>query len=296
MGVDDPADPSVRSPSPTPGPSPQGGGETAATFPALAAEGREIAALGYARCRDYQDAAYADLFAQRVMSLAKADGADSPERAHALTEAARRLALWMTYEDIARVAELKTKPERFAKIRAEAEMSPDQILTVTEYLKPGADEIAAILPAKIGAWFLRRVARKGPPGMVGRGLHVPTTSVHGFLTMRALAQFRRIRRASLRFQQEQATIERWLEAMRAAIAQSPAYAAALAELPRLLKGYGETAARGQRSFDMIFETMVVPAVAAQDFSAVKKLRASIGAALADTEHVALDATLKSAAE
>jgi indolepyruvate ferredoxin oxidoreductase, beta subunit len=271
----------------------RGGGSEFASLPT---DGREIAALGYARCVDFQDSAYADLFAQRVMQLAKAGGPETPERAHALTEAARRLALWMTYEDISRVAQLKTKPERFAKIRAEAEMSDDQILTVTEFLKPGADEIAAILPAGIGAWFMRRVARKGSPGFLGQGINVQTTSVAGFLTMRTLAQFRRVRRMSLRFGQEQRAIVRWLAATSAALAASPAYAAALAELPRLLKGYGETQARGQRNYDAIFETLVAPAQASGDFSGVRKLRESISAALADPEHVALDATLKQAAE
>ena len=271
----------------------KGGGSR---FAALASDGREIAALGYARCIDFQDRAYADLFARRVLSLAKAAGPDSPERAHALAEAARRLALWMTYEDVARVAQLKTKPERFAKIREEAEMSDDQILTVTEFLKPGADEIAAVLPAGIGAWFMRRVERKGSPGFIGQGINVTTTSVFGFLTMRALSQFRRIRRMSLRFGQEQAAIERWLAAMDAALAASPAFAAALAELPRLLKGYGETQMRGKRNYEAIFQTLVAPAQASGDFSNVKKLRDAIAAALADPEHVALDAALKQAAE
>ena len=269
-----------------------GGGE----FTTLPSEGRDIAARGYARCLDYQDVAYADLFARRVMGLARTDGADSPERAHALVEAARRLALWMTYEDIARVAQLKTKPERFAKIRAEAEMSDGQILAVTEFLKPGADEIAAVLPAKVGAAFLRRVVRKGSPGFIGQGLQVTTTSVRGFLTMRLLAQFRWIRRSSLRFGYEQAAIDRWLAAMQAALAASPAFAAALAELPRLLKGYGETQVRGQRNYDAIFDRLVASALAARDFSGAKQLRAAISAALADPEHAALDAELRTSAE
>ena len=269
--------------------------ETATIFQSLPPEARNLAALGYARCLDYQDRAYADLFVQRINALAKSASA-SPERDHALAEAARRLALWMTYEDIARVADLKTRPERFAKIRAEAEMRNDQILNVVEHLKPGADELAAILPAGLGAWFLRRVAKKGAPGFLGRPQLVATTSLRGFATMRLLAQFRRIRRASLRFRQEQAAIERWLAAMSAALAASPAYAAALAELPRLLKGYGETATRGLRNYEAIIERRVAPAVASKDFSGASALRKAISAALADPEHVALDAELRAAAE
>ncbi len=280
---------------PTPALPHKGGGGPIADFTNFPAEARDLATLGYARCVDYQDRAYADLFAQRVTSLAGAAPA-SPERDHALAEAARRLALWMTYEDIARVADLKTRPERFAKIRAEAEMRGDQILNVVEYLKPGAEELAAVLPAGLGAWFLRRVERRGSPGMLGRPAFITTTSLHGFAMMRLLAQFRRIRRSSLRFKQEQSAIERWLAAMTAALAASPAYAAALAELPRLLKGYGETQARGLRNYNAIFESRVAPAVAAKDFSGVDGLRKAIAAALADPEAVALERELRAAAE
>ena len=264
-------------------------------FSDLPVETRDLAALGYARCIDYQDQAYADLFVQRVRSLANAAPA-SPERDHALAEATRRLALWMTYEDVARVADLKTRPERFAKIRAEAEMRDDQILNVTEYLKPGADELAAVLPAGLGAWFLRRVARKGAPGFLGRPQHVATTSLRGYFLMRLLAQFRRIRRSSLRFGQEQEAMDRWLAAMSDALDGSPPYAAALAELPRLLKGYGDTQTRGLRNYESIFASRVAPAVAAKDFSGVAGLRKAISAALADPDHMALDAELKAAAE
>ncbi|MFV0281093.1 MAG: indolepyruvate oxidoreductase subunit beta family protein [Rhodoblastus sp.] len=282
---------------PSPRLSPQGGratGEAAGVFDNLPSEARELALLGHARCADYQDRAYAGLFAQRVQALAKAAPA-SPERDHALAEAARRLALWMTYEDIARVADLKTRPERFARIRAEAGMRSDQILSVTEYLKPGAEELAAALPARIGAWFMQRVARKGAPGLIGRPQHVTTTSLRGFFLMRLLAQFRRIRRSSLRFGQEQDAIERWLAAMSSALAASPAYAAALAELPRLLKGYGETQLRGHRSYEAIFAGYVAPAVAAREFANPAALRKTIAAALADPGHAALDAALKTAA-
>lgn len=280
---------------PTPTLPHRGGGSPISDFADLPPEARDLAALGVARCIDFQDRAYADLYAQRVQSLAKAAPA-SPERDHALAEAARRLALWMTYEDIARVADLKTRPERFAKIRAEAEMRDGQILNVVEYLKPGAEELAAVLPAGLGAWFLRRVERKGSPSLLGRPAFINTTSLHGFAMMRLLAQFRRIRRSSLRFKHEQQAIERWLAAMSAALAASPAYAAALAELPRVLKGYGETQARGLRNYNAIFETRVAPAVASKDFSGAAGLRKAVAAALADPEHVALDAELRAAAE
>ena len=57
---------------------------------------------------------YAEQFLERVRRVRAADrGAGSPERF------ARRLAVWMTYEDAIRVADLKTRRSRFERIRRE---------------------------------------------------------------------------------------------------------------------------------------------------------------------------------
>ncbi|MDE2577634.1 MAG: indolepyruvate oxidoreductase subunit beta family protein [Hyphomicrobiales bacterium] len=250
---------------------------------------RMLAARGALRCADYQDDAYARSYVERLARLAGHAPVASPQRDLALEEAARRLALWMTYEDIPRVAALKTQPDRFARIRAEAQMKPEQILTVTEYLKPGADELADILPQKAGEAFLRRVERKGAPGFLGRGLHVRTTGVAGFLTMRALAQFARIRRRSLRFAREQKAIDVWLDGLCDILPQDADFAGALAQLPRLLKGYGETAARGRANYDRIFDSLVAPARKGPRDAA--RLRQAMAAAMADPDGKALAALL-----
>ena len=70
---------------------------------------------------------------------------------------------------------------------------------------------------------------------------------------------------------------------------------ALAELPRLLKGYGETQARNSAIATRSFPRWSRPRFASGDFFASGTC-AAISAALADPEHVALDAALKQAAE
>src|SRR5271154_5528264 len=70
--------------------------------PKRAAELDDIVRLGIERLTDYQGPAYADLFKERIQSLGKTD----PGLA---AEAAREMALWMSYEDIIRVADLKTR-------------------------------------------------------------------------------------------------------------------------------------------------------------------------------------------
>ena len=252
----------------------------------------DVVALGAERAVDFQDAAYADLYLARIKRLAVATPARDPVTLHALEEAARRLALWMAYEDIPRVAELKTRPERFAGIRREAEMKPGQILVIAEYLKPGAEEIAAMLPVTMGTRLLARAQRGKRIPWLGRGMTIATTSISGFAMMRILARFKSIRRRSLRYQEEQAAIERWLIAMERSLRRAPAFASALAEMPRVLKGYGDTHTRGRASYARIFDGVVEPALAeGNEAGTAATLRKAVAAALADPEHVALSALL-----
>ena len=258
-------------------------------FASLSTAAREIISHGIARVLDFQDQDYADLFIERMRKLVKAAGvAVDPQTAHALEEGARRLALWMAYEDIPRVAELKTRSARFERIRADAEMQPEQILKVTEYLKPGAEELADMLPENIGAMIMRRIEQGKSLPFLGRGLHLSTTSITGFMMLKLLASLRKIRRKSLRYIAEQKSMEIWLDAMQAALRRSPEFAGALAELPRLLKGYGDTHLRGKKNYAAVFEGLVLPAIkAGSEATEAPRLRRAISAALEDPESLAL---------
>jgi len=252
-------------------------------------EVQTVLSHGYARVCDFQDAQYGQLYLDRATTLTTAANHSDPIVRHALEEACRRLALWMAYEDVARVADLKTRPERFDTIRAEVQLEPGQILQVTEYLKPRAEEIAAVLPASLGRRIMRRVdAGKGLP-FLGKGIYLRSTSVSGFYLLRLIAALRHIRKRSLRYHEEQAAIEVWLEAVRTALIRSPIFAAALAELPRVLKGYSDTQLRGQLAYHKIMETIVTPAIrAGSEEDNTRILRSAISAALADEKHVELD--------
>lgn len=257
---------------------------SSASFAQLPQAVRDVIAHGVARCNDFQDEAYGELFLARVRTLIEAaHDVNDPQTAHALEEGARRLALWMAYEDIPRVADLKTRKERFERIRQEAQLQDGQLLKVTEYLKPGAEEIADMLPASIGRRIMCRIEAGKSLPLLGRGMHVATTGLRGHFIMRFLARMKSIRRRSLRYTHEQQQIDVWLETMRMALASSPAFAAALAELPRLLKGYGDTMKRGRANYDAVFTKLVKTALTAGDFSNHGQLRKAISAALADPE-------------
>jgi len=250
---------------------------------------REVVGHGFDRCVDYQDKDYGELFESRVAGLCSAAASDSPEALDAVNEAARRLSLWMTYEDMPRVADLKTRPERFERIRNESEADPEQILVVTEFMKPRLEEIADSLPSGIGGWLMRRAERGARVPFIGNGIRVRSNGVVGHYMLKTVAGLRRFRRKSLRFQSEQAGIEQWLESMQTALAGDLAFSRALAELPRVLKGYSDTQARGKQAYDRIFNEIVAPAIGGGILSAhAPRLADAITAALADENHQALN--------
>ena len=252
----------------------------------------EVIGYGRARVLDFQDERYAALYSERVGTLLAGADLRDPQALHAVTEASRRLALWMAYEDVARVADLKTRHERFRRIRSESRMQPDQILHVTEYLKPRAEEVADVMPVGIGKRIMARVeAGKGLP-LLGRGINVRSNGAPGYWMLRFVASLKRIRRRSLRYHREQQSIEEWLRAFTEALPASAAFACALADLPRLRKGYSDTMQRGLAAWSRIMEAIVRPALSSGVTAhEADRLRKAIAAAMADERHAALDALL-----
>ena len=110
-----------------------------------------------ARLTDYQDARYAAEYLQLLEPVRAAGRGDS----RLLRETARYLALWMSYEDAIRVADLKTRRERFERVRREARATSRQVLRIHDYLYPRVGEIADILPAPAGRWLLATAWARG---------------------------------------------------------------------------------------------------------------------------------------
>jgi indolepyruvate ferredoxin oxidoreductase beta subunit len=213
---------------------------------ALPPAARDLAGEGVRRTLDYQDPAYAATYVERVEALAAQPGATPG----LIRETARFLALWMCYEDIARVAQLKTKPARFVRVRSEAGARDDEPIRVVEYLRPGAAEVADMLPPAAARWLRRRAAARAGVAPGGGGIHVDTTSITGYALLRALSTLRRVRRASSRFHDEQQRIEAWLASIHAALASGDAaLALEIALCARLIKGYGDTHERGIANFE-----------------------------------------------
>jgi len=88
-----------------------------------------------------------------------------------------------------------------------------------------------------------------------KGRIVQTSSIAGFLLLYAIAALRGWRRKSLRFGVEQARIDDWLATIQGLAPTQPALALEVARLQRLVKGYGDTHARGWYSFQLLISAL-----------------------------------------
>lgn len=208
---------------------------------ALPAPLQPLAGHAVARLVDYQGLAYARHYLERLGSVLASEPAAGGEGLALTRQVARRLGAWMGYEDVIRIAQLKTRPGRLARIRREVGAANGDGFVLYEYLRPGRAEIAALLPAPLAAWLMRG-AHRGP-GPDGRGLKLRTSSPWGFGLLRLLAALRPLRPRGAGFAAEQASIERWLAAVRLTATRDYHLACALAELAFLARGYGEVRRR-----------------------------------------------------
>ncbi|HWM46049.1 MAG TPA: indolepyruvate oxidoreductase subunit beta family protein [Xanthobacteraceae bacterium] len=253
----------------------------------------EIVIEGVARVVDFQDFDYGKLYLDRLAPILAADGGD-----YSVTrETARYLALWMAYEDVIRVAQLKTRLARLERVRAGSGGKAEQPVIVTEFLKPGLDEFCSLLPASLAAPLLRWADRTGRRDAFNVGLHIRTSTVLGFALLRMMAKLKAWRRRGYRFGVEQALIARWLAAVEAGLTRDPALGREIAECARLIKGYSDTHRRGQGNFLRLMDTIVDPTLARPagpdtDANAAAALATARKAALADPEGNALGATLE----
>lgn len=242
--------------------------------------------IALARLADFQDEDYAAEYLDRLRSILAIDQRCGDGSFRLLGETARQLALWMSYEDAIRVAELKTRRRRFARVASEVHLGDKQLLNIDEFLHPRAEEIADILPPGLGCWLLAspRVGRL----IGGRRIH-RTTSIRGFLLLRVVAGLRRWRRHSLRFLAEHRRIADWLAAIESNAAANYELAIAVAECQRLVKGYGDTHLRGNASFDAVFASLPQLRSAANPAQVLRRLQ---HAALADESGKQLRAAMQ----
>jgi indolepyruvate ferredoxin oxidoreductase beta subunit len=252
--------------------------------PRRASDLEEVMQLGVERLKDYQGEEYARLFMKRMEPFVRGD------RKLAAT-VARHLALWMAYEDIIRVADLKTRASRFERVRREVGARDGEPVVVIDYLKPGIEEFASVLPRFLGKKLVSWAERRGKLDAYNVGMHIKTSSLFGYLMVRSLAWMKPWRPRSYRYGEEQQLIERWLGLVAEAARRDAGLAFEVAECARLIKGYGETHRRGKANFLAIVDALVENPDTADPRAQAAAIRRAREAALADPEGKALGATL-----
>jgi indolepyruvate ferredoxin oxidoreductase beta subunit len=244
----------------------------------------DVVALCEARLLDYQGPSYVALFRARMQKI-------QPFGSRLAVETARQLALWMTFEDIIRVADLKTRAARFRRVRKEARANIDEPVTIIDYLKPGVEEFASLLPPALGRRLIHWAEANGKMDAYNVGMHVKTSSVLGFLLVRSLAWLRPWRPYSYRYHLEQQHIEAWLARIAEAADRNQQLAMEIAECASLVKGYGETHRRGMASFLTLMDALVDNPPTADPSEQAAAIARARSAALADPGGKALSTTL-----
>jgi indolepyruvate ferredoxin oxidoreductase beta subunit len=250
---------------------------------------------GVRRLVDYLDPDYALEYLDRIGMLFDIDRAHGGEgRGFAFTAAgAKYVAVAMAYDDIARVADLKIRESRRARVRVDVTAADNTLVATTEYFHPRADELCGALPRRWGEWIEGRPAIfKALDRVVNRGRRIRTNTVVGYLTLAAVASLGRRRRGSLRHAREAGRREAWLAIAAQALEKNYELGVEVLACRRLVKGYSDTHARGLSKFDRVMSA--VPTLAKRDDGAVWLDRLK-RAALADEDGSGLDGMLKTVA-
>ncbi|TPQ38469.1 indolepyruvate oxidoreductase subunit B [Bradyrhizobium guangdongense] len=211
-----------------------------------------MARAGLKKVVDFQDVAYGGEYLDLLGRLCAADrSAGGAGKSFAFTTAAAKyLANAMTYDDVIRVADLKTRASRRSRIEDELELSEGQVLHTTEFMHPRMEEVMGMLPAGFGRWLGARPRLLGfLDRRVNRGRRVKTYSLPWFLMLYVVGGMRGMRRRSLRHAVETAHRDAWLKAATEAVSTNYQLGVEILQCRRLVKGYSDTHSRGLSKFD-----------------------------------------------
>lgn len=246
----------------------------------------EMALAGLRKVVEFQDLAYGAEYLDRLAAVLARDTA---AQGHVLTrEAAKYIANAMAYDDVIRVADLKTRAPRFARIQGEMRVKDGNLMQLTEYLHPRAEEIAGLMPAGMGAKvqaspvWMARLDR-----WFSKGRRMRSDSLRAFLALHVMGGLKGWRRRTLRHAQEVAHLQAWLER---ALGYLPRYdlAVEVIRCRRLVKGYSDTHARGLSKFDRVLDGIALVSGREDAADWARRLRE---AALQDEEGKALDGAI-----
>jgi hypothetical protein len=230
---------------------------------------------GIHRLTEYQGAAYAKLYVERLRRFVGKRGVDDAM----FGEIARLMAMRMSYEDPVRIAQLKL---------AELEIAP----SADDVRKFRLDELVGALPAAVAEPVLDALEWAG-------WLHKPVSirfsnaSRWGIRRLKIEAALRRWRRFSVRYAKERLWVERWLHMIDRSLTKQPDAAPAMVQTATMVQGYGDAYRQGLADWHAIIDGLAKPTfdgvLPLQDLAgAVAEARA---AAMPDPRQAALKRTI-----
>lgn len=252
---------------------------------------RAMADAGLRKVVDYQDVAYGTEYLDLLEGLAREDvAAGGAAHDHAFTvNAAKYLANAMCYDDVIRVADLKTRMQRRDRIEKEMGLRAGQVMQTTEFMHPRMEEVNGLLPARLGRWIeARPKLYQWLDRRVNKGRRVRTYSLPWFLGLYLAGGMRFLRRRSLRHQQEVAHRDEWLQTATQMLARNYQLGVEVLQCRRLVKGYSDTHARGLSKFDKVLSTIRLLETRSDAADWARRLR---DAAIKDASEKQLDSTI-----
>lgn len=241
----------------------------------------EMARRGLRKVVDFQDLPYGEEY----LGIVEASGGAGEAYRVAL---AKHLAVAMAYDDVIRVADLKTRGPRFDRVREEMGAG-GRVLRLTEFMHPRAEEMAGMLPVGLGRRVVASPLAMRVLGRLSRGRRLRSDGFVAFGLLWLLGGLRAWRRRTLRDAEERAHRAAWLARAGGLRERDEALATEALRARRLVKGYSDTHARGLSKFDRV---MAGIARLEGRADAAAWARRMIEAALRDEEGKALDGVIR----
>ena len=248
----------------------------------------EIVFLGLRKVVEFQDLDYGQDYISKVNGILSKD---TKEKKFLLTNAAaKHIANAMSYDDIIRVADEKTKTHRYHRIRKEMGADDQTVMHLTEFLHPRAEELVSLLPARLGLkienspkWMARI------DSWVNRGRRWRSDGIIAFTILYLVGGLKRWRLKTRRHAVEVEHQRLWLKCACSYLPGNYDMAVEIIKTRRLIKGYSDTHARGKSKFDLVLEGAKMVADREDGAVWVRRLRE---AALQDEEGDALSGALE----
>jgi indolepyruvate ferredoxin oxidoreductase beta subunit len=170
---------------------------------------RDMALTGLRAVVDFQDLDYGAEYLDRLEQVL---AEDDPHKGHEFTrEAAKYIAKAMAYDDVFRVADLKTRGSRFARVRTEIAPAEGARMKLTEFMHPRAEEIVGMMPSGLG----RRLSQSershaSDRPAVQQGPQARTDRLLPFAQLYVLGGLRKYRRGTLAPRDREGAHGSWL--------------------------------------------------------------------------------------